>query len=77
MYITATALNKTPGAYLEKAIREPVVVKKSGRPSVVIVSYDHYEELEDAFWGERAIQADKEPSLGVKKTMQFLLEDED
>jgi len=75
MHITATDLNKRPGMYLDKAMRDPVVIEKSGRPTVVMVSYERFEELEDTYWGAAAIEADKEKSLGVKQTMEFLLAD--
>ena len=76
MHISATALNKRPGTYLEKAIKDPVVIEKSGRPTVVMLSYERYEQLEDAFWGELAAKADKEKSLSAKESMKFLLEDD-
>ena len=75
MLVTATELNKRPGTYLDKASREPVIIEKSGRYAVVMVSYEHYVKLEDTYWGELAIQADEEKSLGVKKTMDFLTSD--
>lgn len=75
MHVTATELNKRPGTYLDEARREPVVVEKSGRPSIVMISYDYFLKLENAYWGELAIQSDKEKSLGKKKTMDFLLKD--
>lgn len=76
MYITATQLNKRPGEYLMKAYQEPVIVEKSGRPSIVMVSYEKYLELEDAYWGEQALLADKEKSLSAKETEEFLKSDE-
>lgn len=72
MHISATELNKRPGAYLNKAIKEPVIIEKSGQPAVVMVSYEKYLELEDSFWGEQALQADKELSVGVKRSKTFL-----
>lgn len=75
MKVTATELNKRPGTYLNQAMKEPVVIEKSGQPSVVMVSYEHYLKLEDAYWGELALEADKEKSLGSKKTMDFLHSD--
>ena len=59
MHISATELNKHPGAILNAALREPVVIEKSGRSSVVMVSYEYYLELENAFWGARAESAEK------------------
>lgn len=75
MQATATELNKHPGKYLNEAIKEPVVIERSGRPVAVIVSYERYIQLEDAYWGESAVAADKEKSLGTKKSMDFLLDD--
>lgn len=72
VHISATELNKRPGTYLIAAIRGPIVIEKTGHPAVVMLSYERYEELEDAYWGELATEADKEKSLGAKKTMQFL-----
>ncbi|MGD9108691.1 MAG: type II toxin-antitoxin system Phd/YefM family antitoxin [Gammaproteobacteria bacterium] len=53
------------------------MVEKSGRPMAVIISYERYEQLEDAYWGELASKADKEKSLSAKESMEFLLKDND
>ena len=75
MHISATELNNRPGAMLEAAIKEPVVVEKSGRPSVVMVSYERYQELEDFFWGELALRAEKDSEwLTAEETETFLNE---
>lgn len=74
--ITATDLNKSPGSYLIEAIKEPVVIERSGKPIVVMVSYDNYLKLEDAYWGERALKSDKDKSLKVKESMDFLMSDD-
>lgn len=75
MNTTATELNKHPGKYLNQAIREPVVIKRSGCPVAVLVSYERFLEMEDAYWGELAKIAEKEKSLGKKASMEFLLGD--
>lgn len=72
MEATATELNKHPGKYINQSMREPVIVKRSGHPITVMVSYERYMQLEDAYWGELATIADKEKSLGAKATMDFL-----
>lgn len=72
MKASATELNKHPGRYISQAIKEPVIIEKSGHPVVVMVSYEHYLKLEDAYWGELATAADKEKSLGIKKSKDFL-----
>ncbi|MBV9575219.1 MAG: type II toxin-antitoxin system Phd/YefM family antitoxin [Gammaproteobacteria bacterium] len=76
MKATATELNKHPGKYINQAIKEPVIIERSGQPVAVMVSYERYLQLEDAYWGELATEADKEKSLGAKKTRDFLLGDE-
>lgn len=72
MKITATELNKRPGTYVEQAIKEPVLVEKTGRPAVVIVSYSRYLELEDAYWGNLAIESEKDELLSTEDSMRFL-----
>ena len=72
MKATATELNKHPGTYINHALVEPVIIERSGHPVVVMVSYDHYMMLEDAYWGEQAVAANKEKSLGVKASLDFL-----
>jgi hypothetical protein len=76
MRTSSTELNKHPGRCINHAIREPVIIERSGQPVVVMVSYEHYLKLEDAYWGEQAIVADQEKPLGVKRSMGFLLSDE-
>jgi prevent-host-death family protein len=76
MRASATDLNKHSGRYINHAIKEPVIIEKSGQPIVVMVSYEHYTKLEDAYWGERAIISDKEQSLGIEKSSAFLNSDE-
>jgi len=76
MKITATELNKRPGSYLTEAMRSPVIIERTGKPAVVMVAYDRYRELEDAYWGELAVKADKEPSLSVEASMDFLNSDD-
>jgi prevent-host-death family protein len=73
MNISATELNKRPGTYLEKALRVPVVVEKSGRPSIVLISYDRFIELENFFWGEAVKEVEKDQKfLSVDESQNFL-----
>ena len=63
MDVTATELKHRLGQYMDAAMREPVIVKKSGRKTVVIIAYEDYEHLQaldDAYWGERALKTLKE-----------------
>ena len=73
MHITATELNKHPGAILDAALREPVIIQKSGRASAVMVSYEYYLELENAFWGTLAESVEKTAEWeSADSSMQFL-----
>lgn len=76
MKASATDLNKHSGKYINQAIKEPVVIEKAGQPVAVIVSYEHYIKLEDAYWGELAAISDKDKSLGIKKSLAFLKSNE-
>ena len=73
MIVQATELKTRLGQYLEAAIKEPVVIEKSGRNTAVIISIDEYNRflaLEDYYWGMRAIEAEKEAS--VDNGLEFL-----
>jgi prevent-host-death family protein len=62
MRVKATELKTRLGRYLDAAAREPVIIEKSGRDTVVMLAYADYERLqamEDAYWGERALAAEK------------------
>lgn len=77
MHISATELKNKLGQYLEAAVREPVIVEKSGRPASVVISYQEFQrflELEDKLWGMRALQAKKEGYLGTEKSAKLLTE---
>lgn len=59
--ISATEVKNRLGAVMDSALVEPVMVEKSGRPAVVIVSAREYERLtalEDAYWADRAAKAE-------------------
>lgn len=77
MRISATELNKRPGMYIDTALsNEPVIIEKNGRPSVVMISYDVFRKLDDAYWGEKALKTEKESTLSVKESDDFLTGDE-
>lgn len=57
--------------------REPVTIRQQGRPVAVLLSCDEYERLEaldDAYWGERALAAEKEGYLGPEEGEKLLQE---
>ena len=55
--VTATEAKNRFGRLLRQAERGPVTIEKSASPVAVILSYEmfeRYQEMEDAYWGERA-----------------------
>lgn len=73
MQISATELNKHPGSVLNMAIKEPVIIQKSGKEVVVMISYERYLELEDSFWGTRAELIEKNAEwLSGEESLSFL-----
>jgi hypothetical protein len=73
MHVSATELNKHPGAVLSAALKEPVFIEKSGRSSVVMISYEYYIELENCFWGTRAESIEKKAEWeSPENSLRFL-----
>lgn len=59
--VTATEVKNKFGTVMDLALSEPIMVKKSGRSVVVLLSAAEYERLiaiEDAYWAARAIKAE-------------------
>ena len=59
--INATEVKNRFGAVMDIALVEPVMVQKSGRSSVVMLSAAEYGRLtamEDAYWAARAVKAE-------------------
>ncbi len=59
----ATEMRNKFGRYLERTLVEPVIVEKSGRQVAVLISMEEYNrltKLEDAYWGELALAAQRE-----------------
>ena len=72
---TATEMKNHFGEYLEGAISEPVVIEKSGRSIVVMLSIKEYERLmalDDAYWAQKALKAEKAGYIGQKESSKFL-----
>ena len=72
---TATEMKNHFGEYLEGAISEPVVIEKTGRPIVVMLSIKEYERLialEDAHWAQKAFKAEKDGYIGEKESSKIL-----
>lgn len=72
---TATEMKNHFGEYLEGALTEPVVIEKSGRSIVVMLSIKEYERLialEDAYWAQKALKAEKAGYIGQKGSTKFV-----
>ena len=66
MNVQATKLKTRLGKYLDAAIKGPVFVEKNGRNTAVIISFEEYNhllELEDFYWGIKALESEKQPSI--------------
>ena len=65
------------GDYLGHLGSAPVVLERHGKPTAVVLSYAEYQrlqDLEDAWWGERAQAALESGLVGHEETMQHLKE---
>jgi prevent-host-death family protein len=77
LHLAASEVKQRLGQYMESALTEPIVIEKSGRPAVVMLSIAEYERLQamdDAYWGERAKQALEGGLAGIDETMRRLQE---
>jgi antitoxin Phd len=75
MTATATEVKNRFGAFLDEAQRSPVTVESNSRPRAVLVSYDDYQRLqamEDYYWNQRAMEAEKSGYVGADVLMALL-----
>ena len=75
MTIAATEVKNHFGQYLEETISNPVFIRKTGRPVAVMLSVKEYERLtglEDAFWAQKAMKAEKGGYIGASASQKFL-----
>ncbi len=73
--VNATYAKQNFGACIADAIKQPVVIEKSGRPAVVMVAYEEFQrlnELEDAMWLQRAQEAAAGGYLTVEESEGFM-----
>ena len=74
---TAKEAKNNFGRLLDEARHSPVAVERNGKPIAVVMSTQEYEEFEarrDAYWGERAKQAEKKGYIGTVKGGKLLRE---
>ena len=75
LHLAASEVKQRLGQYITYALTEPVVIEKSGRPAVVMLSIAEYERLQaldDAYWGEKAKQALEGGLVGNEQTLRRL-----
>ena len=75
MNAPATEVKTRFGEFMDKAQREPVTIEKTGRSYAVLISYDEYQRLlglEDAYWANKAQEAEKSGFLGTEESMRVL-----
>jgi antitoxin Phd len=75
MDVTATEFKRKLGQYLDASERNPVIIRKSGRIKSVLISSEMYEKfmaLEDAYWAQKAKQAEVGGYLGEDETDKLL-----
>jgi antitoxin Phd len=73
--IPASEMKQRFGACIEAAQAEPILVQRSGRPSVVVVSVAEYQRLqriEENSWGALAQQAKEDGLLSDEETADWL-----
>jgi prevent-host-death family protein len=71
----ATDVKNKFGQMLEAVMSEPIAIEKKGRPVAVMMSIAEYERLvqiEDRYWGERALKAIEEGFVSEAKTRALL-----
>jgi antitoxin Phd len=76
MQVTATEFKNRLGQYLDMAETDPVVVEKAGRIKSVLISNAMYKKFlayEDAYWANKAKQAEDEGYLGPEGSVDLLM----
>jgi prevent-host-death family protein len=75
--VSASDAKQKFGQIIDAARTAPVVINKSGKPSVVMISFERFEELqamEDAYWIAQAEASLASGFFGAEKTAEALKE---
>jgi antitoxin Phd len=75
--VTATEAKNNFGQMLEMTRSEPIAIEKNGRRVAVMLSFSEYQrlvELEDRYWGEKAVKALEGGFVGEESGNQWLKE---
>lgn len=73
--IDATTMKNRLGEAIDNARREPVLVTKSGRKAVVLLSveqFERFEAMEDAYWSQKAMLAEQSGYIGEDESRALL-----
>lgn len=68
---SATNVKNHFGEIMDAALREPVMIQRSGRDAAVLMSVEEYkivEMLSDRYWGELAMEAEKNGFLSAEES---------
>jgi len=72
---SATEAKQNFGRILEESLTEPVIIKRSGRISAVLISHSEYERLqriEDLYWITKAEEGKSSSFLSVEESLNKL-----
>lgn len=63
--VTSTDFQNRPGAYMDQALKSPVIITKHSRPARVLLDIEEYERLKsldtrEAFWAHEISDDDLE-----------------
>jgi len=75
--VNATKMKNKFGTYLREVMMGPIFIEKNHNTIAVILSSEEYERLkkfEDAYWLNKAYEAEKEGYLSEAESMKFLKE---
>lgn len=73
--VNATYAKQNFGACVADAATKPVVIEKSGRPAVVMISYEEFQrlsEIEESMWLQRAQEAAAGGYLSADESDDFM-----
>ena len=73
--VSATEIKNRLGQYMDYAIASPILIEKQGRPTVVLLAvaeYDRLIALEDAYWAQKALEAEKSGWVGQAEAERLL-----
>lgn len=73
--VNATYAKQNFGACVADAAKQPVVIEKSGRPAVVMISYEEFQrlnELDESMWLQRAQESAANGYLSADKSDEFM-----